>query len=173
MKIGEPKLILFLLFLSVFLTLNNAASSLAAASSKIALSNNPFRSLLPEKNNSVSLTQSLSKSVLTKKQNPARKKKKVPEKLTVSSAATQLSEVKTSTRTDISSRTKQLTEALILKDILETSEGRYVFIDENKVTYVVQEGEWLEKVFVKTIYDNSVELQEIDGDTTIILTLQP
>ena len=45
--------------------------------------------------------------------------------------------------------------------------------DENKVAYVVQEGEWLEKVFVKTIYDNSVELQEIDGDTTIILTLQP
>ena len=64
MKIGEPKLILFLLFLSVFLTLNNAANSLAAASSKIALSNNPFRSLLPEKINSVSITQSLSKSVL-------------------------------------------------------------------------------------------------------------
>ena len=173
MKIREPKLIQSFLFLSVLLTLNNAASSLAVASSKVEQSNNPFRSLLPENNNSVSLTQSLSKSVLTKKQNPAREKKKVPENLTVSSAATQLSEVKTSTRTDISSRTKQLTEALILKDILETSEGRYVFIDENQVTYVVQEGEWLEKVFVKTIYDNSVELQEIDGDTTIILTLQP
>ena len=173
MKLGEPKLIQSLLFLSVLLTLNNAASSLAVASSKVAQSNNPFRSLLPENNNSVSLTQSLSKSVLTKKQNPAREKKKVPKNLTVSTAATQLSEVKTSTRTDISSRTKQLTEALILKDILETSEGRYVFIDENKVSYVVQEGEWLEKVFVKTIYDNSVELQEIDGDTTIILTLQP
>ena len=173
MKIGEPKLILFLLFLSVFLSLNNAASSLDAASSKVAQTNNPFSSLLPENNKSVSLTQSLSKSVLTKKQNPARTNKKAATKLTVSSAATQLPEIKTSTRTDISSRTKQLTEALILKDILETSEGRYAFIDENKVTYVVQEGEWLEKVFVKTIYDNSVELQEIDGDTTIILTLQP
>ena len=173
MKIGEPKLILSLLFLSVFLTLNNAASSLDAASSKVAQTNNPFRSLLPENNKSVSLTQSLSKSVLTKKQNPVPKNKKAAKKLTVSSKTTQLPEIKTSTRTDISSRTKQLTEALILKDILETSEGRYAFIDENKVTYVVQEGEWLEKVFVKTIYNNSVELQEIDGYTTIILTLQP
>ena len=173
MKIGEPKLIKSLLFFSVLLTLNNTASSLAVASSKVAQSNNHFRSLLPENNNSVSLTQSLSKSVLIKKENPAQEKKKAQKNLTVSSTATQLSDVKTSTRTDISSRTKQLTETLILKDILETSEGRYVFIDENKVSYVVQEGEWLEKVFVKTIYDNTVELQEIDGDTTIILTLQP
>jgi len=108
-----------------------------------------------------------------KKTKSCPKNKKAAKKLTVSSKTTQLPEIKTSTRTDISSRTKQLTEALILKDILETSEGRYAFIDENKVTYVVQEGEWLEKVFVKTIYNNSVELQEIDGDTTIILTLQP
>jgi len=87
MKIGEPKLILSLLFLSVFLTLNNAASSLDAASSKVAQTNNPFSSLLPENNKSVSLTQSLSKSVLTKKQNPARTNKKAATKLTVSSAS--------------------------------------------------------------------------------------
>jgi hypothetical protein len=60
-----------------------------------------------------------------------------------------------------------------MKDILETSEGPYAFIDEKKVSYVVQKGEWLEKVFVKTIYKNSPELQEIDGETNIILTLQP
>jgi len=60
-----------------------------------------------------------------------------------------------------------------LKDILETSEGRYAFIDEKKVSYIVQEGEWLDSVFVRKIYKNSVELQEIDGETTLILVLQP
>jgi hypothetical protein len=33
--------------------------------------------------------------------------------------------------------------------------------------------EWLGKVFVKTIYKNSPELKEINGETNIILTLQP
>jgi hypothetical protein len=99
--------------------------------------------------------------------------KKSTEKAALSKSAAQLPKLKTSSRTDISSRTKQITETLSLKDILETSEGRYAFIDEEKVSYVVQEGEWLEKVFVKTIYKNSVELKEIDGETTIILILQP
>ena len=173
MKIGKWKLTLILIFLAVFLTMNNAASSLADTSSKVTQNNNPFRSLLPENDNSVTHPQSLSKSVSTKKQNPSREKKKVLAKAVLSSKVAQLPELKTSTRTDISSRTKQLTDTLILKDILETSEGRYAFIDEKKMSYVVQEGEWLEKVFVKTIYNNSVELQEIDGDTTIILTLLP
>jgi len=173
MKIGKWKLTLILIFLAVFLTMNNAASSLADTSSKVTQNNNPFRSLLPENDNSVAHPQSLSKSVSTKKQNPSREKKKVLAKAVLSSKVAQLPELKTSTRTDISSRTKQLTDTLILKDILETSEGRYAFIDEKKMSYVVQEGEWMEKVFVKTIYNNSVELQEIDGDTTIILTLLP
>ena len=173
MSIGKWKFMLTPLFLSVFLIVHNAASSLAATSSKVTQSNNPFRSLLPEKNNSVSLPQSLSKSVSTKKQNPALGKKKGTEKTALSNFAAQLPKLKTSSRTDISSRTKQITETLSLKDILETSEARYAFIDEKKVSYVVQEGEWLEKVFVKTIYENSAELQEIDRDTIITLTLQP
>jgi hypothetical protein len=173
MSIGKWKFAMTHLFFSVFLIVYNAAISLNDTSSKVTQSNNPFRSLLPEKNNSVSLPQSLSKSVSTKKQNPSLGKKKSTEKAALSKSAAQLHELKTASRTDISSRTKQITETLSLKDILETSEGRYAFIDEKKVSYVVQEGEWLEKVFVKTIYKNSVELQEIDGETTIILTLQP
>ena len=69
MSIGKWKFTLTLLFLSVFLIVYNAASGLAATSSKVTQINNPFRSLLPEKNNSVSLPQSHSKSVSTKKQN--------------------------------------------------------------------------------------------------------
>ena len=68
MSIGKWKFTLPLLFLSVYLIVYNAASSLAATSSKVTQINNPFSSLLPEKNNSVSLPQFLSKSVSTKKQ---------------------------------------------------------------------------------------------------------
>ena len=50
---------------------------------------------------------------------------------------------------DFSLRVKELFQNLKLKDILETSEGRYALIDENKVTYFVQQGEWLGEVFVK------------------------
>ena len=140
MSIGKWKFTLTLLFLSVFLLVYNAASSSAATSSKVTQKNNPFRSLLPEKNNSVSHPQSLSKSVSTKKQNPSLGKKKSTEKAALSKSAAQLPELKTASRTDISSRTKQITETLSLKDILETSEGRYAFIDEKKVSYVVQKG---------------------------------
>jgi len=59
------------------------------------------------------------------------------------------------------------------KDILETSEGRYALIDEKKVTYFVQQGEWLGEVFVKHIDKYQVELKEIDGETIIILELKP
>ena len=130
MSIGKWKFTLTLLFLSVFLLVYNAASSLAATSSKVTQSNNPFRSLLPEKNNSVSLPQSLSKFVSTKKQNLSLGKKKGTEKAALSNSASQLPKLKTSSRTDISSRTKQITETLSLKDILEPSEGPYTFIDE-------------------------------------------
>ena len=173
MSIGKWKFTLTLLFLSVFLIVYNAASVLAANSSKFSQSNNLFRSLLPEKNNSVSLPQSLSKSVSTTTKNPSLGKKKGTEKAAHSNSAAQLTKLKTSSRTDISSLTKQITETLSMKDILEKSEGSDAFIHEKKVSYVVQKGEWLEKVFVKTIYKNSPELQEIDGETNIILTLQP
>ena len=62
---------------------------------------------------------------------------------------------------------------LKLKDILETSEGRYALIDENKVTYFVQYGEWLGEGFVKHIDKNQMEIKEIDGETIIILELKP
>ena len=132
MSIGKWKFTLTLLFLSVFLIVYNAASVLAANSSKFSQSNNLFRSLLPEKNNSVSLPQSLSKSISTNKQNPSLGIKKGTEKAAHSNSAAQLPKLKTSIRTDISSRTKQITKTLSLKDILGTSEGRYVFIDEKK-----------------------------------------
>ena len=106
MSIGKWEFMLTPLFLSVFLIVHNAASSLAATSSKVTQSNNPFRSLVPEKNNSVSLPQSLSKYVSTKKQNLALVKKKGTEKAALSNSAAQLPKLKTSNRTDISSRTK-------------------------------------------------------------------
>ena len=136
MSISKCKFTLPLFLLSVFLIVYNAVSSLAANSSKVTQSNNPFCSLLTEKNNSVSLPQSLSKFVSTKKQNLSLGKKKGTEKATLSNSAPQLPEQKTSRREDISSRTKQITETLSMKDILETSKGRSAIIDE-KVSYVV------------------------------------
>ena len=51
-------------------------------------------------------------------------------------------------KADFSLRVKELFQDLKLKDILETSEGRYALIDEKKVAYFVQQGEWLGEVFV-------------------------
>ena len=132
MSIDKWKFAMTHLFLSVFLILYNAAISLAATSSKVTQNNNPFRSLLPEKNNSVSLPQSLSKPVSTTTKSPSQGKKKGTEKAAHSNSAAQLTKLKTSSRTDISSLTKQITETLSMKDILETSEGPYAFIDEKK-----------------------------------------
>ena len=70
------------------------------------------------------------------------------------------------------SRADQLSGILQLEDIIETSEGRYVFIDENMVKYFVLQGEWLGKVYVKRIDKNLVELKEVDGETIIILKLK-
>ena len=131
MSIGKWKFTLTLILLSVFLLVYNAASIFTATSSNITQSNNRFGSLLPEKNNSLSLPQSLSKSVSTKK-NPDLGKKKGTGKAALSKSAAQLPKLKTASRTDISSRTNQINETLSLKDILETSESRYVFIDEKK-----------------------------------------
>ena len=132
MSIGKWKFVMSLLFLSVFLIVYNAAISLTATSSKVTQSNNPFRSLLPKKINSVSLPQSLSKPVSTTTKSPSQGKKKGTEKAAHSNSAAQLTKLKTSSRTDISSLTKQITETLSMKDILETSEGPYAFIDEKK-----------------------------------------
>ena len=76
-------------------------------------------------------------------------------------------------KADFSLRVKELFLNLKLKDILETSEGRYALIDENKVPYFVQQGECLGEVFVKHIDKNQVELKEIDGETIHILELTP
>ena len=70
-------------------------------------------------------------------------------------------------------RVKELFHNLKLKEILETSEGRYALIDEDKLTYFVQQGEWLGEVFFKHIDKNQVELIEIDGETILILELKP
>ena len=70
-------------------------------------------------------------------------------------------------------RVKEFFQNLKLKDILETSEGRYALIDENKVTYFVQQWEWLGEVLFKHIGNNQVELKEIDGETIFILELKP
>ena len=70
-------------------------------------------------------------------------------------------------------RVKELFQNLKLKDILETSEGRYALIDDNKVTYFVQQGEWLGEVFIKHIYKKHAELKEIDGETINFLELKP
>ena len=58
------------------------------------------------------------------------------------------------------------------EDIIKISVGRYAFIDENMVKYFVQQGEWLDKVYVKRIDKNLVKLKEIDGETIIILKLK-
>ena len=173
----EKRLVtLILLFLSVFYGVPNTKSSLAETSSKIT-QRNPFGSLLPENKNSVKHSLSLLKSTSIKKRSSIKKKealrKKVQKKKVLAKVVSQVSELKPPVETDISSRVKQLTRILQLKDILESSEGRYAFIDEKKVSYIVQEGEWLDSVFVRNIYKKSVELQEIDGETTIVLVLQP
>lgn len=173
----EKRLVtLILLFLSVFYGVPNTKSSLAETSSKIT-QRNPFGSLLPENKNSVKRSLSLLKSTSKKKLSSIKKKealrKKVLKKKVLAKVVSQVSELQPPVETDISSRVKQLTRILQLKDILESSEGRYAFIDEKKVSYIVQEGEWLDSVFVRNIYKKSVELQEIDGETTIVLVLQP
>ena len=70
-------------------------------------------------------------------------------------------------------RVKELFLNLKLKDIFETSEGSYAFIDENKVTSFIKQGEWIGEVFVKHLAKNPVELKEIDGETIFFLELKP
>ena len=130
---------------------------------------NPFRSLLMENKDLKILTKSPSKPGTSSKKNSSQKKKKVLKQNVIAG----LPEKPLIQKEDFSLRVKELFLNLKLKDILETSEGRYALIDENKVTYFVQQGEWLGEVFVKHIDKNQVELKEIDGETIIILELKP
>ena len=129
---------------------------------------NPFRSLLP-----VIKTQTKSASVASK--SPSINKQKtlvVIKKVTKQTKVSKGSLKKTSPKKAVFSRTDQLSRMLKLEDIIETSEGRYAFIDEKKVKYFVQQGEWLDEVYVKRIAKNLVVLKEIDGETTITLELK-
>ena len=133
MSSGSWKLMLTLLFLSVFLMVHNAAIIFPAISSLGTQSNNLFLSLISETNYSVSLPYSFSKSVSAKKQNPSLGKKKGTEKATLSYSAPQLPKLKTSSRKNITSRTNQIITTLSMKDILETSEGCYALIDKKSI----------------------------------------
>ncbi|MBT4015768.1 MAG: hypothetical protein HOF14_07595 [Deltaproteobacteria bacterium] len=130
---------------------------------------NPFRSLLLRNKDLTLLTKSHSKPGTSSKKNSSQKKKKVLKQNVIAGVPEKLLILKE----NFSLRVKELFLNLKLKDILETSEGRYALIDENKVTYFVQQGEWLGEVFVKHIDKNQVELKEIDGETIIILELKP
>ena len=131
---------------------------------------NPFRSLLLENKDLTSLTKSPSKPGTSRKKYSSQKKKQVLKQNVIAG----VQEKPLIQKADFSLRVKELFLNLKLKDILETSEeGRYALIDENKVTYFVQQGEWLGEVFVKHIDKNQVELKEIYGETTIILELKP
>jgi len=128
---------------------------------------NPFRSLLLENKDLTSLTKSPSKP------GTSRKKYSSQKKVLKQNVIAGVQEKPLIQKADFSLRVKELFQNLKLKDILETSEGRYALIDENKVTYFVQQGEWLGEVFVKHIDKNQVELKEIHGETIIILELKP
>ncbi|MBT4183626.1 MAG: hypothetical protein HOE10_00035 [Deltaproteobacteria bacterium] len=130
---------------------------------------NPFRSLLLRNKDLTLLTKSHSKPGTSSKKNSSQKKKTVLKQNVIAGVPEKLLILKE----NFSLRVKELFLNLKLKDILETSEGRYALIDENKVTYFVQQGEWLGEVFVKNIDKNQVELKEIDGETIIILELKP
>ena len=130
MSIGKLLLTLVLLFMFAFSEVLTAKISFAESHAKVT-ERNPFRSLLPTNTTATSLAQTLSKSASTKK-NSSVQKKKVLKKTVVAKVVSQLPEIKPAVETDISSREKQLAKILKLKDILETSEGRYAFIDEKK-----------------------------------------
>ncbi len=130
---------------------------------------NPFRSLLLENKDLTSLTKSPSKPGTSRKKYSSQRKKHVLKQNVIVGVR----EKPLIPKANFSLRVKELFQELKLKDILETSEGRYALIDEKKVTYFVQQGEWLGEVFVKHIDKNQVELKEIDGETIIILELKP
>ena len=162
-------------FLTLFLLFQSTVSEVRAAKINqpekppAVTAKNPFRSLLLRNKDLTLLTKSPSKPGTSSKKNSSQKKKKVLKKNVIAGVP----EKPLIQKEDFSLRVKELFLNLKLKDILETSEGRYALIDENKVTYFVHQGEWLGEVFVKHIDKNQVELKEIDGETIIILELKP
>ena len=131
--------------------------------------NNPFHSLLLENKDLTSLTKSPSKPGTSRKEYSSQNKKQVLKQNVIAG----VQEKPLVQKADFSLRLKELFQNLKLKDILETSEGLYSLIDENKVPYFLEQGEWMGEVFVKHIDKNQVELKEIDGETIIILELKP
>ena len=168
MKYLAPFLTLFLLFQSTVSEVR-AAKINQPEKPHAVTAKNPFRSLLLRNKDLTLLTKSPSKPGTSSKKNSSQKKKKVLKQNVIAGVPEKLLILKE----NFSLRVKELFLNLKLKDILETSEGRYALIDENKVTYFVQQGEWLGEVFVKHIDKNQVELKEIDGETIIILELKP
>ena len=162
-------------FLTLFLLFQSTVSEVRAAKINqpekphAVIAKNPFRSLLLRNKDLTLLTKSPSKPGTSSKKNSSQKKKKVLKQNVIAGVPEKLLILKE----DFSLRVKELFLNLKLKDTLETSEGRYALIDENKVTYFVQQGEWLGEVFIKHIDKNQVELKEIDGETIIILELKP
>ena len=158
-------LILLSLFFSLWILFTK--SILAKADAHIPAFN-PFSSLLPYLETPAKPVVVPSKLPKIKKQKARAVKKIEPEQIKVSKESLKKSPRKKA----VLSRADQLSGMLKLEDIIETSEGRYAFIDENMVKYFVQQGEWLDKVYVKRIDKNLVELKEIDGKTIIILKLK-
>jgi hypothetical protein len=162
-------------FLTLFLLFQSTVSEVRAAKINqpekphAVTAKNSFRSLLLRNKDLTLLAKSPSKPGTSSKKNTSQKKKKVLKQNVIAGVPEKLLILKE----DFSLRVKELFLNLKLKDILETSEGRYALIDENKVMYFVQQGEWLGEVFVKHIDKNQVELKEIDGETIIILELKP
>ena len=98
---------------------------------------NPFRSFLLENNDLTSLTKSPSKPGRSRKKYSFQKKKLVLKQNVIA----WVEEKPLVQKADFSLRVKELFQNLKQKDILETSEGLYALIDENIVTYFVQQGE--------------------------------
>ena len=95
---------------------------------------NPFRSLLLENKDLTSLTKSTLKPGTSRKKYSSQKKKQVLKQNVIAG----LQEKPLIQKADFSLRVKELFQNLKLKDILETSEGRYALIDENKVPHFLE-----------------------------------
>ena len=99
---------------------------------------NPFRSLLLENKDLTSLTKSPSKHGTSRKKYSSQSKKHVLKQNVI----VVVREKPLIPKTNFSLRVKELFQELKLKDILETSEGRYALIDEKKsrISYSRESG---------------------------------
>jgi len=99
---------------------------------------NPFRSLLLENKDLTSLTKSPSKPGTSRKKYSSQRKKHVLKQNVIVGVR----EKPLIPKANFSLRVKELFQELKLKDILETSEGRYALIDEKKsrISYSRESG---------------------------------